>query len=92
MKNFIFFTTLSVLIFISKTSLANNCDITKFRWECDLILHQQISNHSSTHLIHCGNTRVYITNVQQQLLNRFLNANINMILKIDNQYGDSPCF
>lgn len=46
------------------------------------------------HLVHCGQTPVFIQARDKATLDSYLYANRNMVLKvkIDGEYIDSPCF
>lgn len=85
----------ALLIIISfwlscSTSLYAYCDITRFRWDCDLTA-QSKPTHAARSLVYCGNMPVYLTPEQYQILSRYHRRNINMVMKIDGEYVDAPC-
>lgn len=79
-----------MLFLIPFTMASANCDLTRFRWECDIPIHPKPARHD-TSLVYCGHAYGYVTKADYQRLIRYQRADINMIATVHGEYVDSPC-
>jgi hypothetical protein len=67
-----------------------NCDLNHFRWDCELPFKTRPS-HTTQSMVYCGNIKGYLTPAQYETLVRYYRRNINMVLKVNDEYVNSPC-
>ena len=79
-----------ILLLIPMSLALANCDLTRFRWECDIPPSMKPTRYA-TSLVYCGNMPIYVSKWQYDELTRYQRADINMILTVNGEYLDSPC-
>ncbi len=67
-----------------------NCDLTEFRWLCEVPL-QAKASHRTPSVIDCGGTKVFVTRPQFEEIMRYQRAGVIMTLKVNGEYVTSPC-
>lgn len=79
------------MLFSSMALASGHCDISEFKWDCDLRAKTRpTSNYKS--LVYCRDTLVAISEESRSTLNRFNHASINMVLKVNGEFIDAPCW
>ena len=82
---------LSVLLLMASLSVySENCDLTEFRWLCQIPVKAKASRHTPS-VMDCGGTKVFVSRSQYEELMRYQRADVNMILSVNSEYITSPC-
>ena len=84
-------TLFGVLLLVAPISaVIANCDLTEFRWLCELPI-QAKDSHRTPSVIDCGGTKVFVTRSQYEEIMRYQRARVIMTLKVNGEYITSPC-
>ena len=89
MKHLIFF-IFALITAISGSIAYANCDLTRYRWECELTI-QKKPTASAHSLVFCGDVYGYVTTTEYDILARYHRANVNMGMTINDSYFTGPC-
>lgn len=84
---------IAVLFMLSYASYgfsAANCDLSKFKWDCDLPMKVKPS-HVHQSLVYCNDLRGYISPAEFQVLSHYYRRDVNMVLRVNGEYIDAPC-
>lgn len=81
---------LAILLILMTHSALANCDLSKFRWDCDLPAHTKPTSYAHS-LLYCGEAVGYLTQSQYDTFLRYQRANVNMSLDVRGEYFSGAC-
>lgn len=67
-----------------------NCDLTHFRWGCDLPAKTHVKPYVSR-LVYCRNTPLYLSQESYDQVIRYQRANVSMNLMLNGEFIEGPC-
>lgn len=79
-----------LILLFSSSLFAANCDLSDFSWDCDIPVGLKEKPGKSS-IFYCGHSYGYLTHHQMDVLSRYDRASVNMVMKINGQYVDTPC-
>lgn len=85
-----YLTAIGLLLNLITTSAFAYCDLTQFRWDCDIPLHTKPTKAAHS-LVYCGQAIGYITQAQYAVLERYQRADVNMDLNFRGEHFEGPC-
>lgn len=83
--------TLILVLSLISSAVFANCDLSRFRWDCQIPIHA-LPSRTAHSLVYCGSSYGYISQQDYQRLSRYKRRNINMVFKMNGEYVTSPCF
>ncbi len=78
------------LLLLLATAIHAQCDFTHFRWDCEEAVPTKPKQYMRS-LVYCGNSYVYVSKNEYDIIARAQRDNIQMVLKANGEYIDSPC-
>lgn len=69
----------------------NNCSIERYGTHCE-IRAKLFPSKNYQRIVYCGDSHVYVDKRSQAILNRYLDTDVNMVLKVDGETITGPCF
>ncbi len=84
------FVGIMILLTLSTSLFAENCDLSEFSWDCELPVGLKEQPGKSS-MFFCGHSYGYLTHHQMDILSRYDRASVNMVMKINGEYVDAPC-
>lgn len=81
--------SIGYLLLIIPLSLWANCDLSTYRWQCNIT--PKLSPARNLVTVFCNGTPVFITRHQRNILNRYAQSNVIMNLKVNGEYFTGPC-
>lgn len=67
-----------------------NCDLSEFNWSCNMRM-QLKPTATARMLVYCGDVYGYLTQEQYDILRRYQEADVNVVLKINDEFVTAPC-
>lgn len=79
-----------VLLMAPMVAPLANCDLTTFRWLCDIPMQTKVT-HVAPSVVDCAGTLVAVTRPQYETIMRYQRANVDMTLTVNGEYVTGPC-
>ena len=82
---------LGVLLLAAPITIAlANCDLTQFRWPCEMPVQPKPSR-GALSVIDCDGTNVYVTKAEYEEIMRYQRASVFLTMKVNGEWVSSPC-
>ena len=70
---------------------AQNCDLSEFRWECELPVGKPHPSMYRTSAVSCGGIVMFVTPWQYEKIVHNRALDVDMVLKVNDEYFSGPC-
>lgn len=80
-----------LLLSVPLAALPVNCDLTTFRWQCEIPVREcpSCGKHS---ILDCNGSNVYVTREEYEQIMRYQRASVFFSLKVNGEWITGPCF
>lgn len=78
-------------MFVATVAIAQECDLSQFRWECELPVGKPHPTRYRQSAVSCGGIVMFVTPWQYEEIVHNRALDINMVLKVNDEYFTGPC-
>lgn len=69
---------------------SHNCDLSAFRWQCEIEVQEQPAKHRLS-ILDCNGSNVYVTAKEYEQVMRYQRASVHFALKVNGEWLTGPC-